>query len=724
MTRISTGSIQDKDNPLQTPPYEVCERGIEAIRDYYRQLREVGTEKLYEAKLLIVGEAGAGKTTLAQKIKDANYQLADEASTEGIDVLHWQFDCPDGTPFRVNIWDFGGQEIYHATHQFFLTKRSLYAIVADNRKENDNLYYWLSIVELLAGKSPVLLVLNEKGNRKRDINEGQLRGRFLQLKATLPTNLASNRGLEDILTQIRHYISHLPHVGDELPATWVRVRKALEENPRNTMSLEAYLQLCEENGFTRRKDKLQLSGYLHDLGVCLHFQDDPLLEKTVILKPTWATDAVYKVLDNPTVTQNLGCFSRDDLAQIWSDDSYEGLQGELLQLMMRFQLCYELPNQPKHFIATQLLSANQPNYDWDETANLILRYKYDFMPKGILTRFIVAFHPDIANDSQNEQVVWRTGVVLEKDGAWAEVVEFYEQRELKIRVVGRNRRDLLTVVLHELDKIHGSFHHLKYDKLIPCNCDRCRNTQTPYFYKFEELKERLAHNKLNVECGKPPYRDVSVRQLIDDVMVREVIPDEKAFLRGEFAEAEMGGYRLREPSLQPLRTSPIFTPQPTPVQPAMSPEPSQSPEPKPTLMESFNNLPPSAKWGAVAVLALVAAGVITVPSWLNPSDNAETPFTETADTAQPETAPDIDLEIYVYTAEENEPLPGVDVRFLAPGGAIGDRTNSDGFVKLTVPQSEDIEIELRKDGFKPIDKQVNLVIDPERRRPYYMEPQS
>ncbi|WP_416233391.1 hypothetical protein [Anabaena sp. UHCC 0399] len=27
----------------------------------------------------------------------------------------------------------GGQEIYHETHQFFLTKRSLYAVVADNR---------------------------------------------------------------------------------------------------------------------------------------------------------------------------------------------------------------------------------------------------------------------------------------------------------------------------------------------------------------------------------------------------------------------------------------------------------------------------------------------------------------------------------------------------------------------------------------------------------------
>jgi GTPase SAR1 family protein len=39
--------------------------------------------------------------------------------------LQFQFPYKDKT-FRVNIWDFGGQEIYHQTHQFFLSKRSLY----------------------------------------------------------------------------------------------------------------------------------------------------------------------------------------------------------------------------------------------------------------------------------------------------------------------------------------------------------------------------------------------------------------------------------------------------------------------------------------------------------------------------------------------------------------------------------------------------------------------
>ena len=56
--------------------------------------------------------------------------------------------------------------------------------------------------------------------------------------------------------------------------------------------------------------------YLHDLGVCLHFQDDSTLKNWVILKPEWATTAVYKVLDNKTVKQNLGCFTQEQLADI------------------------------------------------------------------------------------------------------------------------------------------------------------------------------------------------------------------------------------------------------------------------------------------------------------------------------------------------------------------------------------------------------------------------
>ncbi len=509
LTRLTFGN-----NPWQDLPPEIRRGGVKAILRFCQQLTDE-VDHLYEAKLLIIGEGGAGKTTLTKKIQDLDYQLqSDEVSTEGIDVIRWHFPLPNGKEFRVNIWDFGGQEIYHSTHQFFLTKRSLYALVADTRKEDTDFYYWLNVAELLSENSPLLIIKNEKQERKREINERQLRGEFTNLKETLATNFATNRGLPEILNTIQHYIQNLPHVGTELPKSWVKVREALEKSDRNHISLAEYLKICEENGFTQQEDALQLSGYLHDLGVCLHFQDDDLLIRTVILKPTWGTDAVYKVLDNAQVVEALGRFTREDLKAIWHEDKYITMRLELLRLMMNFKLCYEIRGFQDVYIAPQLLTPNQPEYAWDEVENLFLRYEYEFMPKGILTRFIVEMHSVI----EHPTLVWKTGVVLCKDGTRAEIIELYRYHkgQIRIRLSGKRKRDLLTTVRYELDKIHASYDRLKYKTLVPCNCSACRDSQTPFFFDLKRLYHFLDTGKPQIQCYDSGD-DVEVRGLIDDI---------------------------------------------------------------------------------------------------------------------------------------------------------------------------------------------------------------
>ncbi|MEH2156291.1 leucine-rich repeat domain-containing protein [Nostoc sp.] len=528
-------------NPLESPPPEIITKGTRAILNFCRQQLEQ-TDLLYEAKLLILGESGAGKTTLAKKIQNGNYKLQqDENSTEGIDVIQWKFPFK-GKEFQVNIWDFGGQEIYHATHQFFLTKRSLYAVVADTRKEDTDFYYWLNVVKLLSDDSPLLIIKNQKDGRKREINEEELRKQFNNFKETLSTNLAINRGLPEILDKVQHFISSLPHVGTKLPKTWVKVREALECNLHEYISLEEYLHICQQHGFIKQEDKLQLSGYLHDLGVCLHFKDDDLLRKTVILKPTWGTDAVYKVLDNLQVIKRLGKFDRNDLKNIWYEEKYADMQPELLQLMMKFKLCYQIPSHSGTYIAPQLLSAKKPDFTWDDRNNLILRYTYTFMPKGILTRFIVETHPWI----EQQKLVWKSGVVLNKDQTRAEIIENYNQREIKIRVTGNRKKELMAVITYELEKIHNSYERLQYQTLVPCNCEKCEGSRTPYSYPMNELRDFLDDSAYLIQCRKSRQM-VDVRRLIDDVMFQSDRPDRE--LNPQVAQLQNELERKRDESL-------------------------------------------------------------------------------------------------------------------------------------------------------------------------------
>ncbi len=525
-------SLMIGENSLIYIPPEVVEKGGIAVRDYYRQRLEENTDYIYEAKLLIIGEGGAGKTSLANKLINREYRLKlegtdnPEKSTEGIDVFRFDFSHSSGNSFRINIWDFGGQEIYHATHQFFLTKRSLYLLVADTRQDNTDFNYWLEVVELLSEDSPAIIVKNEKQDRPCQVNENQLRGRFSNLEKILPTNLASNRGLSEILSAIKHHISQLPHIGQPLPKTWVRVRAALEADNRNYISQDDFLDLCDNNGFKRRADKLQLSDYLHDLGVCLHFQDDPILKNWIILKPEWGTTAVYKIFDAPKVQQAFGCFTHNDLAEIWADDQYTDMRDELLQLMMRFKLCYEIPHRPHTYISPQLLSPNQPDYSWEDTDNLMLRYHYDFMPKGILTRFAVEMHKLIDND-----LIWKNGIILIDNNTRAEIIEVYYKNEIRIRVSSFLKKDLLTRtsmpellkkdllirIRHEFQKIHDSYKRLSYKEFIPCNCRDCKDSEQPTYFDLGDLQARLMNKRNEIECNKN-YKMINVRSLIDDVI--------------------------------------------------------------------------------------------------------------------------------------------------------------------------------------------------------------
>lgn len=509
--------------PLTKPPVEIARQGIGATLNYFRETAAGAVDHLYEAKMLILGEGGAGKTSLLRRLYQPELALpGEQETTKGIDIHRIEFPLPNGKTFRLNVWDFGGQEIYHATHQFFLTRRSLYLLVDDTRKSHKlvsdaGFKDWLDLIALFGGDSPVLLFQNEKGGRSKEIDLDGVQERYANVKKCYQGNLEHQQSAATLRQGIESYAGGLQHIGEELPASWIKVRAELEQRANHVphISQQEYFEIYQQFLPFDRVKALHLSRYLHDLGVFLHFQDDPLLARTVILQNAWATEAVYRILDDEKIKDQAGSFTSTDCARLWHDSIYADMHPELLALMERFELCYILPhNKPRAWLAPQLLPASKPLglRDWGQASDLALHYHYDIMPKGIINRLVVRLHRFLPDPEQASIAC----VLFEHDGSAVLAEQLASGNKIALRARGPMARALLNVVASELDAINHSFSGLdkKVGKWIACHCPECLKMLTPHLFEEKELRRRLEKNRPKVEC-RNSFDEVDVAALLD-----------------------------------------------------------------------------------------------------------------------------------------------------------------------------------------------------------------
>ncbi len=336
-------------NPMPIPP-EIAKKSKEPnviLNYYFSSIKHL----LNECKILIVGQGSVGKTSLIRRIITETFDVS-ETKTEGIAITHWQVPSLENNKktnaqINLNLWDFGGQEIMHATHQFFLTKRSLYLLVLDSRltQEENRVEYWLKIIQSFGGESPVLIVGNKIDQHPLDIDRTGLQKKYPNIVGILETSAATGAGIEELKAAIAEQVNNLPHVRDLLPETWFTVKTKLEGLGResNFITHDKYLELCAENEVSDETSQRTLIGFLHDLGVVLHFQDDPRLEALGILNPQWVTNGVYKILNSHTLFQNKGVLTTSMLDEILNLPEYpRGKRLFIVDMMKKFELCYDI----------------------------------------------------------------------------------------------------------------------------------------------------------------------------------------------------------------------------------------------------------------------------------------------------------------------------------------------------------------------------------------------
>lgn len=570
------------DNPIESPPPEIAHRGLGAIRHYFTELNKaLEKDYLYEIKLLLVGEGRVGKTTLSKALTIPNYGMEDEKSTEGIDIKEWIIPKEElglSKDFRVNIWDFGGQEIYHSTHQFFLTKRSVYILVTESRKEDkhEDFYYWLNIIQLLGDKSPVLLVLNKCDLPTKDLpvkeyqkTFGNMVG-FSKISCT-PDYRATIQALKAKLRHIFTDRQLLPHLGTPLPKVWLDIRADLEKlkkENRDYISYKEYITICRKH-YIDEEGALYLSEFFHDLGIILHFQDDPDLKNMIFLNHDWVTTGVYKVLDNQRIKNKRGHFTDDDLEYIWQEDIYINQRRQLLSLMKnpKFEICFELKR--GQYLAPQLLPVDEPDHLWQPGQDVLhYEYRYHFMPKGIVTRFIVKQHRFIYQNMN-----WRYGVTISFNNTTALIREKYFERKVSIFIEGENKQEMLEIVRNTLYDINSLFNSILVQEMIACNCNQCTEETNPHFYPTQLLHKYLERGMTEIVCEKS-LLETQIYPLLHNAFKGFDLPEDAGtanILQEKQPESAtpqtgnlLGALNTTEPQLQNAAVTETVTEQPSP----------------------------------------------------------------------------------------------------------------------------------------------------------------
>ncbi len=457
------------------------------ILDYYFSRHAGGAKALDEVKMIFAGRGGAGKTSLVNRLVFDRFRK-DEAETSGIVITDWTMkDCPGGGPVTAHVWDFAGQVITHAMHQFFFSTRTVYVLVLTGREnaERDDAEYWLRLIAAFGTERefsmselaridmkdsaihqnpPVIVALNkwdDGGSARARLDRAALRERYPFIVGFVETDCATKRGLSKLRTKLAETVGAMKWVRDGFPAKWAGVKDKLRANPDPHLGYDVFRQICRAEGVADEGEQDSLATALHALGVALNYRDDERLRFASVLKPHWLTENVYALMRHAEA--KAGVLPREALPSVLKDEKSAAMRRFLVDMMVRFELAYPLAEEgeePERWLVPQALPDDQPpGAEAFRTAAEAtrLRFSYRALPVNIVPQFIVRTHALLELNAQQERVQWASGAVLSRAGARALVRADKYERLVEVTVTGPadSRQELAGLCQAELRSIHA-----------------------------------------------------------------------------------------------------------------------------------------------------------------------------------------------------------------------------------------------------------------------------